>query len=110
MRMVAYKTADNTRVKDSLPSGWIVEHTFVDAQPPNSLKVEDGWEFIAEDEFITLLETSNSQSRMDEYTEAKRAEQLAQLALFAQIAEEEQKKNDALKAEFEAFKKWKESR
>ncbi len=105
MRQIAYKIADNTRVAASLPSGWIVEHTYVDMQPEGSLGNE--WIIVDEDQFESIKAQSNSDEKMEAFKAEQKAQQEAMLAELEIISQEARAKEEALKAEFAQFVAWK---
>ncbi len=107
MRQIAYKIADNTLVKDSLPSGWITEYTYVDLQPEGSIGPE--WTLIDEDQFQNLLQESNSELKMQNFIDEKHQQDLIKQQEYREQATAEKLAKESLDAEFEAFKAWKAS-
>lgn len=71
MKFVAYKRADNpySKVKGTLPDDFITEWMYVDPndKPPTS----EGWIVLQEDQFQTLLASSNTQASLDAHKKAK---------------------------------------
>lgn len=104
MRTIAYKQANHikSRIKDSLPDDFITEWTYVDVQPQDSLKKEDGWQFLNEDEFTKLKDESNTDDNLSLFQQ-----QMSENNKTIRMSYEEQ--DQQLIAEFEAFKKWKAS-
>jgi hypothetical protein len=114
MRTVAYKLAENCQVvKNELPPNYIVEYTFVDIHPEGNLS-ESEWEFASEEDFNQLLIVNNSEDNYQQWKNAKDAADTAKSLEIAIImragkaARDEQE--EVYKLEFEAFKKWKESK
>lgn len=71
MKFVAYKRADNphSKVKGNLPDDFITEWMYVD--PNNKPPASDGWQTLQEDQFQTLLASSNTQASLDAHEKAK---------------------------------------
>lgn len=109
MRRIAYKIADNTRVADSLPSGWITEWTYEDVQPEGSLKEEDGWLFVNENQFEAIKQAANSESKMEQFKLQQKQQIDLEMQKLQALVDEKAAEEAALKAEFEQFKLWKQS-
>jgi hypothetical protein len=113
MRTIAYKLAENSVVKVSLPSNFITEWTYTDIQPEGTLNVEDGWLFLPEEEFNLLFSQSNSEEVLNAYRQQEevraRLEAEEALAYIREQQEQIDLQNQQLQQEFEEFLLWKNS-
>jgi hypothetical protein len=109
MRIIAYKTAGNinSRIKGSLPDSYITEWTYTDIQP-QELNEEDGWQFIDEDQFQILLQTTNDNDQLNLWKQEQN--RIRQELKDSQLNDltNQQEQIDLIN-EFEQFKLWKAS-
>lgn len=69
MKTIAFRTANypGSRVALSLPSNYIVEWIDSSLQPEGSLKEEDGWILLPENEFIILRDSVNTEENLNQF-------------------------------------------
>ena len=106
MKNIAFKRAKNApAVKDALPPEFICEHADTDLFEPGFHKHEDGYEILAEEDF--LIEFAKDDKYMSEYLEEKSKQ--AELELKAQSDAQQVRLVEERKAQIEyaEFQAWK---
>ena len=110
MRIVAYKQARNALVKNSLPKDYITEWTYKDLQPEGFLKEDDGWNFLPEDQFQSLLNSNNSEEKLNEFRQIESAKDIARATVRLQEFMQREPEKQQLQQEFEEFIQWRKNR
>ncbi len=69
--MIAYKRADNphSQVQGNLPDDFITE--WKEVLPGENPPAEEGWRIVPDDQFLKLLEKTNTQENIIKYNKEK---------------------------------------